>query len=75
MTLKLFPFPKIFYAIRLDLTRKQPFQEEIMKRYQAWGAPTIIFINKEGMEERGLRIESYVDNAELLNRMKSLLQS
>ncbi len=66
---------KDILCIRMDLTRKQPFQEEIMKRYQAWGAPTIIFIDKEGMEERGLRIESYVDNAELLNRMKSLLQS
>ena len=65
---------KNILCIRLDLTSKQPFQEEIMKRYEAWGVPTIIFIDKEGMEERGLRIESYVDNAELLNRMKSLLQ-
>jgi thiol:disulfide interchange protein DsbD len=66
---------KNILCIRLDLTHKQSFQDEIMKSYQAWGVPTIIFIDKEGKEEKGLRIESYVDNAELLNRMKSLLQS
>jgi thiol:disulfide interchange protein DsbD len=65
---------KNILCIRLDLTRKQPFQEEIMKSYQAWGVPTIIFIDKKGKEEKGLRIESYIDNADLLNRMKSLLQ-
>jgi len=65
---------KYIACIRLDLTRKRPFQEEAIKRYQVWGAPTIIFINKDGMEERGLRIESYVDSIELLDRMKSFLE-
>ena len=65
---------KDILCIRMDLTRKQPFQEEIMKRYHVRGVPTIIFINREGKEEGDLRIESYVDNTELLHRMTSLLQ-
>jgi thiol:disulfide interchange protein DsbD len=65
---------KDILCIRMDLTRKQPFQEEIMKRYQIRGVPTIIFIDRDGKEENDLRIESYVDNTELLDKMKSLLQ-
>jgi len=44
-----------------------------MKRYHIRGVPTIIFIDRDGQEENDLRIESYVDNTELLNRMTSLL--
>jgi thiol:disulfide interchange protein DsbD len=65
---------KDIMCIRMDLTRKQPFQKEIMKRYQVRGVPTIIFINREGKEEGDLRIESYVDKTELLHRMTFLLQ-
>jgi thiol:disulfide interchange protein DsbD len=65
---------KDILCIRMDLTRKQPFQEEIMKRYHVRGVPTIIFINRAGKEEGYLRIESYVDNTELLHRMTSLLR-
>ncbi|HJX33663.1 MAG TPA: cytochrome c biogenesis protein CcdA [Desulfatiglandales bacterium] len=64
---------KDILCVRMDLTRKQSFQEEIMKRYHIRGVPTIIFINREGKEEDDLRIESYVDNTELLHRMTSLL--
>lgn len=64
---------KDILCVRMDLTRKQPFQEEIMKRYHIRGVPTIIFIDRDGQEENDLRIESYVDNTELLNRMTSLL--
>jgi thiol:disulfide interchange protein DsbD len=65
---------KDILCIRVDLTRKQPFQEEIIKRYHIRGVPTIVFINREGKEVGNLRIESYVDNTELLDRMTSLLQ-
>lgn len=65
---------KDIVCIRMDLTRKHPFQEEIMKRYHIRGVPTIIFIDRDGKEENDLRIESYVDNTELLHRMKSLLK-
>ena len=64
---------KDILCVRMDLTRKQSFQEEIMKRYHVRGVPTIIFINREGKEEGDLRIESYVDNTELLHRMTSFL--
>jgi thiol:disulfide interchange protein DsbD len=65
---------KDILCIRMDLTRKQSSQEEIIKRYHIRGVPTIIFIDRDGREESGIRIESYVDNTELLHRMKSLLK-
>lgn len=66
---------KDILCIRMDLTRKQPFQEEILKRYHVRGVPTIIFIDRDGKEENDLRIESYVGNTELLHRMTSLLKA
>jgi hypothetical protein len=35
--------------------------------------PTIIFINKEGIEEKSLRVESLVDESEFLEKMKALM--
>ncbi len=64
---------KDILCVRMDLTRKQSFQEEIMKHYHVRGVPTIIFIDRDGKEKNDLRIESYVDNTELLHRMTSLL--
>ncbi|MDB9822180.1 thioredoxin family protein [Deltaproteobacteria bacterium] len=65
---------KDIICIRLDLTREKPFQEEIIRRYRVWGAPTIIFINKTGIEEKSLKIESYVNKAEFLDRINIFLR-
>ena len=62
-----------FITMRLDLTKRQPFQEEILSLYKVMGVPTVIFINGEGIEERNLRIESLVERSEYLKRMKQLL--
>ena len=61
---------KNFQNIRVDLTKRHPEQDLLMKRYQVRGVPTIIFLNKQGREEKGLRIESYVNKEAVLNRMK-----
>ena len=63
-----------FVSIRVDLTGKHPQQEELQERYQIRGVPTVIFINRGGVEERKLRIESYVTRDVVLNRMKGLLE-
>jgi thiol:disulfide interchange protein DsbD len=62
-----------FITIRVDLTVLHPRQEEILERYGVKGVPTVIFINKEGVEEKSLRIESLVDKSEFLERMKALM--
>ncbi len=61
-------------TMRLDLTRRQPFQNELLKQYGVRGVPTIIFLNKEGKEEKDLRVETYVGRFEFLNRMREHLQ-
>lgn len=62
-----------FVAIRMDLTTQQPFQEEVLKRYDITGVPTIVFIDKDGTEEKGLRVESMVETVEFISALKQAL--
>ncbi|MFH1241315.1 MAG: cytochrome c biogenesis protein CcdA [Pseudomonadota bacterium] len=64
-----------FVTVRVDLTKRHPSQEELQRRYQVRGVPTIIFIDRRGREERALRIESYVNREEVLKRMKTLIET
>jgi thiol:disulfide interchange protein DsbD len=63
-----------FMTMRLDLTQRQPFQDEILAKYRVRGVPTIIFFNGEGEEEKALRVVSYVDKSDFLDRMRRLLK-
>jgi len=63
-----------FVTLRLDLTRRQANQEEILKRYRVRGVPTVIFLNGEGIEERNLRVESFVSKSEFLKRARKVLK-
>jgi len=65
---------KNFQNIRLDLTKRHPEQDLLLKRYQVRGVPTIIFLNKQGREEKSLRIESYVNEVAVLKRMKQAIR-
>jgi thiol:disulfide interchange protein DsbD len=62
-----------FVTLRVDLTVLHPRQKEILERYGVKGVPTVIFINKEGVEEKSLRIQSLVDTSEFLEKMKALM--
>ena len=62
-----------FLSVRLDLTRRQPHQDEILRRYSIKGVPTILFFDTEGQELKSLRVEEYMDKKEILQRMKKLL--
>jgi thiol:disulfide interchange protein DsbD len=62
-----------FLTVRLDLTRRQARQDEILRHYGVKGVPTILFFDTQGKEERSLRVEEYVDKEEILQRMKKLL--
>ncbi len=63
-----------FVALRVDLTKRHPYQEELQRRYQVRGVPTIIFITRKGREDRALRIESFGNKKEVLKRMKALIK-
>jgi thiol:disulfide interchange protein DsbD len=65
---------KNFRNIRLDLTKKHPEQDLLLKRYQVRGVPTVLFFNRKGAEEKELRIESYVDKEEMLKRMRQMIR-
>ncbi|MBW2204228.1 MAG: thioredoxin family protein, partial [Deltaproteobacteria bacterium] len=65
---------KNFQNIRLDLTKRHPEQDLLLKRYQVRGVPTVIFFNRKGAEEKGLRIESYVDKDDMLKRMRQMIR-
>jgi thiol:disulfide interchange protein DsbD len=62
-----------FLPVRLNLTRRQPHQDEILRRYSIKGVPTILFFNTEGKEVTSLRVEEYMDKKEILQRMRNLL--
>ena len=79
MDTKVFTDPEVialsrqFLTVRLDLTRRQPHQDDILRRYGIKGVPTLLFFDTQGKEVRSLRVEEYVDKKELLQRMKKLL--
>jgi len=62
-----------FLTVRLDLTRRRPHQDEILRRYSIKGVPTILFFDTEGQELKSLRVEEYMDKKEILEKMKKLL--
>jgi thiol:disulfide interchange protein DsbD len=79
MDSKVFTDPEVtalsrqFLAVRLDLTRRQPHQDEILHRYGIKGVPTLLFFDTQGKEVTSLRVEEFMDKKEILQRMKKLL--
>ena len=64
---------KEFTNVKVDLTTRHEAQELLQKKYGIRGVPTVIFMKGDGLEERKLRIESYVGPGEMLKRMRELL--
>ena len=64
---------KNFVTVRVDLTTRHPQQELLQKRYRVRGVPTVIFLNRQGVEETGLRIESYINKEAVLKRMRQAI--
>lgn len=62
-----------FLNMTVDLTKRSNQNEVLRKRYRVRGVPTIIFINRRGVEEKQLRLESYVGQDEILSRMRQLI--
>lgn len=63
-----------FMTVRVDLTKRRPYQDLLLKRFQVRGVPTILFLDRGGVEQRSLRIESYLGRTEVLGRMKEAIR-
>ena len=66
---------KEFVTLRIDLTQSHPYQERLQEKYQVRGVPTIIFLNRQGVEENALRIESYMGPEEVIRRMEAIVKT
>ncbi|MBN1102715.1 MAG: thioredoxin family protein [Deltaproteobacteria bacterium] len=62
-----------FLTLRLDLTTRKDSQQQILSRYAIRGVPTVVFLDAEGREQKGLRIESLVEKEEFIRRARDLL--
>ena len=63
-----------FFTVRADLSKAQPFHDQLMDRYQIRGIPLVVFINSEGKEVERLRIVGLVDRAQFVDRLKEFLK-
>jgi thiol:disulfide interchange protein DsbD len=63
-----------FVTVRVDLSRVQPFHDQLMDRYQVRGIPLVVFINSDGKEVERLRIVGLVDKTQFADRLKELLK-
>jgi thiol:disulfide interchange protein DsbD len=63
-----------FEMLRVDLTRTHPDQKQVLEKYAIKGVPTVIFLNREGVELKHLRIECIVSKTDFLNRMRAVLE-
>ncbi len=61
-------------SVRLDLTKSEPFHDEVLRNYGVRGIPTVVFINRKGVEEKELRIKYLVNKSEVLGNLKLLVE-
>ena len=62
-----------FVTLRADLTRyTTPEAQELRKRYDVLGVPTILFLNSSGREEAALRTVGFIGADALLAKMQSV---
>lgn len=63
-----------FVRLKVDLTRfDSPESESLRKQFAIAGVPTIVFLDKGGLEEFGSRVVGYIPPDEFLERMKPVV--
>lgn len=63
-----------FIRLKVDLTHfDSPEAEAIRKRYEIAGVPTIVLLNKDGLEEKGGRIVGYLPPKQFIEKLQPLL--
>jgi len=63
-----------FVSVRVDLTNVKAFHDVLLRSYNIRGIPAVILINRNGIEERDLRIEGYVGKDDFIKRLRLLLK-
>lgn len=64
-----------FLTMRVDLTTRRPDQDSLLRKYEVRGVPTVLFFNRDGIEEKSLRVEFLVSRSQFLERMSRALKS
>ncbi len=64
-----------FIMIKIDFTRKgQQKQELLLKKYRVKGVPTVVFLDRQGIERRDLRLVDFMPADQFLIRMADALK-
>ena len=64
---------KDFIMVKVDLTRAEnALNEELLKRYNVKGVPTVVFIDPDGRERDDLRLVDFLPADQFLDRMALL---
>jgi thiol:disulfide interchange protein DsbD len=56
--------------IKVDLTRKgDPMNQQLLRYYDVRGVPTVVFLDRNGMERRDLRVVDFLPPAQFIKHM------
>jgi thiol:disulfide interchange protein DsbD len=62
-----------YIMVKVDLTRADnPLNEDLLRRYNVKGVPTVVFIGPDGRERDDLRLVDYMPPDQFLDRMAAL---
>lgn len=63
-----------FIRLKVDLTHfDSPEAEAIRKKYEIAGVPTIVLLNKDGLEERRSRVVGYLPPKQFIEKLQPLI--
>ncbi len=64
-----------FIMLKVDLTRKgHPVYERLLKEYGIKGVPTVVFLDREGKEQRDLRLVDFLPADQFLIQMAEIMK-
>jgi len=67
---------KEFVMLKVDVTQGgNPLHEQLILHYEVKGVPTIVFLDRKGVERRDVRLVDYLPPEQFLGRMRELLKN
>ena len=65
-----------FVMVKVDVTKGgNPYHEELLKRYEVKGVPTVVFLDAKGRERADLRLVDFLPPEQFLQRMAEVESS